>query len=98
MISISAIRGVTCTTVGATIALFLAGCAGQPRVVTRPVDVVRTVYVPLDPGLLPAIDAPASATGIRTNGDLLRAWSHDAAALATCRAAMDGIRAVQPQH
>ena len=78
------------------ILLALSGCASAPRTATRAVQVERWRTVPIDARLLPAIEAPAPAASIRTNGDLWRAWVHDSGELGKCKPALDGIRALQP--
>ena len=73
----------------------LVGCTGAQRVVTRTVQVDRWRTAPIDPRLLPKIEAPIDPASVRNNGDLWRAWTHDAGELGKCRPALEGIRALQ---
>ena len=75
----------------------LAGCQSEPpRIVTRTVQVEHTSFVPLDPGLLPSIDAAVDPSTVKTNGQMFQAWQHDASQLGICKPSIDGIRALQP--
>ena len=76
--------------------LCLPACTGtrpkpQEVVAAEPVVVTKHEYLELPDRLLRVIESPVPLMMIWSEGDLYRAWTHDAQWLATCKGQIDGI-------
>jgi hypothetical protein len=56
--------------------------------------VTKVEYQPIPPSLLPAIESAIGFLNVWANGDMYTALAHDSHWLATCKAALDGIRSL----
>lgn len=93
-----ACRGASCgcemrVLIALALIVLLAGCAGRSVTVREPVEVVRYVYVRIDP----ALTEPLPIANGRTNKgkELLRVSRERRAALEVCNGRLGNIRAIE---
>ena len=87
---------------GMIVACLLLCCAACTAQKTRPLDVraaepvtvTTQEYAQITGNLLDPVEPAISFTDVWTNGDMHNALAHDARWLDTCKAQVDGIRAL----